>query len=119
MIQPGNYDLVIQQNGDFEQIFQFKDSDGDPLNLTGYTVESEIWTESRGVKLYDFTVAIVSAALGQCKLSLTDAQTGALVSNPNYDPRKPLYYDIRLTDGLGQSSYWVRGLAIFQIGYTA
>ena len=119
MIQPGNYDIVIQQNGDFEQIFQFKDSAGDPLNLTGYTVESEIWTENRGVKLYDFTVSIVSAALGKCKLSLTDAQTAALITNPAYDPRKQIYYDIRLTDSLGQSYYWVRGRAVFQIGYTA
>lgn len=119
MIQPGNYNLVIQQNGDFEQTFQFKDSEGDPLNLTGYTVESEIWTESRGVKLFDFTVTIINAGLGQCKLSLTDAQTGAIITNPNYDSRKPVYYDIRLTDSLGRSFYWVRGLAILQIGYTA
>lgn len=44
MIQPGNYDITIQQNGDFDQVFQLKDSSGTGINLAGSTVEAEIWT---------------------------------------------------------------------------
>lgn len=110
MIQPGNYDIVIQQNGDFDQIFQLRDSVGDPVNLVGSTVEAEIWTAGKKAKLADFTVTIVDAALGKFKLSLTDVQTGNLLQTA--------YYDVRVTDVLGQSYYWVRGQAILETGYT-
>ena len=110
MIQPGDYDITIQQNGDFDMIFQFKDSAGDPINLTGSTVEAELWTEGKHAKLADFVVTIVDVLLGKVKISLTDATTAKLPESG--------YYDIRITDVYGNSYYWVRGQAIVAIGYT-
>lgn len=47
MIQPGTYNITIQQNGDFDQIFQLKNSNDVGIDLTGSTVEAEIWTEGK------------------------------------------------------------------------
>ncbi len=110
MIQPGLHDIVIQQNADWEQIFQIFDGDGDPVDLTGSTVDAEIWTAGKHAKLADFTITMVDIALGKFKLSLTDAITATLPTNG--------YYDIRVTDVYGFSNYWVRGQAIVDTGYT-
>lgn len=110
MIQPGEYDITIQQNGDFDQIFQLKDSNGTGINLAGSTVEAEIWTAGKKSKLVNFTVTMVDASIGKFKLSLTETQTAAL--------NESAYYDIRVTDASNISYYWVRGQAILDIGYT-
>lgn len=110
MIQPGDYDITIQQNADFDLIFQLKDSTGTGVNLTGATVEAEIWTDRKQAKLADFTITYVDRAIGKFKISLTDTQTGSLLQDG--------YYDVRVTDALGNSYYWVRGQAIIATGYT-
>jgi hypothetical protein len=110
MIQPGNYDITIQQNGDFDQTFQLKDSNGTGINLAGSTVEAEIWTDGKKAKLVDFTVTMIDASIGKFKITLTDTQTSSLLQSA--------YYDIRVTDAAGVSYYWVRGQAILDVGYT-
>lgn len=110
MIQPGEYDITIQQNGDFDQIFQLKDSEGVGIDLTGSTVESAIWLAGKKAKLVDFTVTMIDEEIGKFKISLTDTQTGALLQSA--------YYDVRVTDSLGSSYYWVRGAATLETGYT-
>jgi hypothetical protein len=110
MIQPGNYDITIQQNGDFDQTFQLKDSNGTGINLTGSTVEAELWTEGKKAKLADFTVTMIDRSIGKFKITLNESQTGNLLQSG--------YYDVRVTDAAGISYYWVRGAANLDIGYT-
>lgn len=110
MIQPGNYDITIQQNGDFDQSFQLKDSNDDGIDLTDSIVEAAIWTEGKKAKLVDFTVTIIDEAIGKFKITLTDSQTGSLLQSG--------YYDVRVTDANGNAYYWVRGQAILETGYT-
>lgn len=109
MIQPGNYHITIQQGADFSLAFQLKDSNDDPINLTGATVESEIWSAGKRYKMADFTVAITSAATGEFSINLTKIQTANLTESG--------YYDIRVTIGT-TSNYWVRGQARLETGYT-
>lgn len=110
MIQPGTYNITIQQNGDFDQIFQLKNSNDVGIDLTGSTVEAEIWTDGKRAKLGDFTVTMIDATIGKFKISLTDTQTATMIETA--------YYDIRVTDASGNSYYWVRGRAIIEVGYT-
>lgn len=110
MIQPGLHNIVIQQGADWEKSFQLFDGDGVAINLTGSTVEAEIWTERKTTKLADFTVTITDVLLGKFTLGLTDAITSTLPESG--------YYDIKVTDVYGFSNYWVRGKAVVQIGYT-
>lgn len=110
MIQPGTYNIVIQQNADWEKTFQLFDSNSDAVDLTGATVEAEIWTEKKRAKLADFSVAWVDRSIGKFTLSLSDTVTSTLPVSG--------YYDIRVTDADGFSNYWVRGQATIDTGYT-
>lgn len=110
MIQPGAYDITIQQGADWDKSFQLFDSDNDPINLNDCIVEAEIWTDHKRSKLADFTVSWVDRAIGKFKISLTDTVTLTLPETG--------YYDIKVTDALGFSNYWVRGKAILEVGYT-
>lgn len=110
MIQPGQHDIVIQRNGDFDITFQLKDSLGVGVNLTGSTVEAQLWTAGKRAKLLDFTVTMVDEIIGKFTLSLNELQTAV--------PPDSAYYDVRVTNALGKSYYWVRGIATTSIGYT-
>ena len=110
MIQPGTYDITIQQNANWDTIFQLKDSTGTGVDLTGASVQAEIWTEGKRSKLADFTQTWVDRAIGKCKLALDDSVTATLPDSG--------YYDILVTDSTGAAYYWLRGKATLDLGYT-
>ena len=110
MIQPGQYDITIQRRGDFDISFQLKDSAGDPVVLTGSTIEAQIWSTHRRAKLVDFTVNVTNENLGKFTIALTEVQTETLPDT--------CVYDIRVTDSLGNSYYWVRGAVTVETGDT-
>lgn len=110
MIQPGQYDITIQRRGDFDATFQLKDSESVPVNLNGSTVEAQIWSSQRRAKLADFTVVMINAAIGKFTIKLNETETEQL---PN-----ECFYDIRVTDSLDNSYYWVRGSVNVEMGYT-
>ena len=110
MIQPGNYDITIQQNSNWDMIFQLKDASGTGVNLNTSTVQAEIWTDGKHSKLADFTQTWVDRSIGKFKLALDDSVTATLPDSG--------YYDILVTDSSGVSYYWLRGKAFVEIGYT-
>lgn len=110
MIQPGAYDITIQQGASFDQSFVFKGASGDPLDMTGYTVAAEVWAEEKRTKFADFTVAWINQAEGNFQISLTAEKTFAIPESGGWD--------ILVTNPDGTSDYWVRGNAILDMGYT-
>ena len=42
-IAPGTYDMTIQRRSDHNVSVTLKDSGGSAVNLSGYTVASQIW----------------------------------------------------------------------------
>lgn len=110
MIQPGHYNITIQQGADWEKTFQLFDSTGSEVDLTGASVDAEVWTEFKRAKLADFTVTWVDRELGKFKLYLAEEITFTLPSSG--------YYDIKVTDANGFSNYWVRGKVVMETGYT-
>ena len=110
MIQPGTYNITIQQNSNWDMIFQLQDDNTDPIDLTGCVVDAEIWTEGKRSKLADFTVTYIDRLDGKFKLSLDDSLTATLPESG--------YYDIRVTNADGAAYYWVRGKATVETGCT-
>lgn len=91
-------------------IFQLKNSSGAGIDLTGSSVQAEIWTEGKHSKLADFTQTWVDRAIGKFKLALDDSITAKLPDSG--------YYDILVTDSSGAAYYWLRGKALLETGYT-
>jgi len=92
MENPAQYNITIRKGNDFEQLFEFQQDDGTSMNLTDWTVKSEIRQgKSRSAALViAFTVYIPTPSNGKVYLRLTDTQTGALTPSGGY-------YDILLT----------------------
>ena len=54
-IQPGTYNFTLQRRSDHSIPLLFKDGNDAAINLTNYTVEAQVWEETRTTKYADFT----------------------------------------------------------------
>tara|TARA_R100001082_G_scaffold41712_1_gene22181 strand:- start:93 stop:434 length:342 start_codon:yes stop_codon:yes gene_type:complete len=111
-IAPGTYDMTIQRRSDHSVSVTLKDSGGSAVNLTGYTLASQVWDSSRTTKAADATVSVTSTTGGTFTWSVTDTQTTAFTA----DEYK---YDVLLTNGSGLKEYWIEGTIYMSEGYTA
>jgi hypothetical protein len=82
-----------------------------PLNLTGYTVDSDIKGLSDGASVGTFTPTITAATEGEFELSLTPTTTAAFSAN-RYG------YDVSLTQSENERYYWLTGIATVQKTYS-
>ena len=111
-VAPGTYDMTIQRRSDHTVSVTLKDSGGSAVNLTGYTLASQIWDSGRSTKAADATVSVTNASGGAFDWTLTDTQTATLTA----DEYK---YDVLLTNPAGLKEYWIEGTIYMDEGYTA
>ena len=96
--------FYIDQGADFSTTLYLTDSNGDVLNLTGYTGLGQMRkTYGSSTIAATFTLAL-TAATGQVTVTLTDVQTAAL-SSGRY------VYDLVITDVSGDKTRVVEGIA--------
>ena len=111
-VAPGTYNISsLQRRADFELQLQFKDSTGAAIDLTGWTVASQVWDETRTTKYADFAITYTNRATGTVKIALTSTQTATLPD--------AAYYDVLLTNGSGLKEYYLEGVIYVSQGYTA
>jgi hypothetical protein len=82
-----------------------------PLDITGYTVDSDIKGLIDGAQIATFTAALTTPADGEFTLTLLPATTSGL-SVGRYG------YDVSLTQGDGARYYWLTGIATVQLTYS-
>ena len=116
-IIPAKKNFDIERRADFPLRLTFKDSSGNAINLTGYTVAVSCWsinpnTGKRQTKYADFAVAYTNRSSGIIDISLSDTQTATF-------PIAELHYDVLLTDGSGSKNYYLEGKLFISEGYTA
>lgn len=109
-VQPGIYNFNVQRAAHHELVLIFKDSNGDAINLTSWTVASQVWNEARSTKYADFTVAYTDRTNGTVTLSLSDEDTD--------DFPDELRYDVLLTNPNGLKAYYLEGVIFVDQGYT-
>ena len=111
-VTPGTYNMTIQRRSDHAIQLVFKDSNNSAINLTGFTVEAQVWEETRTTKYADWTITYTNRSTGTIDMSLTDTQTATF--SPNI-----LKYDVLLTDSAGLKEYYLEGNIFMSEGYTA
>ena len=111
-IQPGVYNFTLQRRSDHSIQIIFKDGNNAAINLNGYTVEAQVWEETRTTKYADFSVAYTNRSAGTIDISLTDTQT-ATFGIPK------LKYDVLLTSPSGLKEYYLEGDITMSEGYTS
>ena len=111
-IQPATYNMTIQRRSDHKIQIIFKDSTNTAINLTGYTVEAQVWEETRSIKYADWTIAYTDRSAGTVDISLTDTQTATFLPDN-------LKNDVLLTNPTGEKEYYLEGNIKMSEGYTA
>lgn len=110
MITPGKYDITIYQGATFEMGLQYKDSTGVPVNMSGYTVEAELWNRTGTAKLADFLHSWTTQASGAFKLRLSASVTSGITEQGQYD--------VMVTEPGGDKYYFLQGNAFIDLGLT-
>ena len=104
--------MTIQRRSDHSIQLVFKDSSNAAIDLTGFTVEAQVWEETRTTKYADFSVTYTNRSTGTIDIALTDTQTATF--SPNI-----LKYDVLLTNPSGLKEYYLEGNIFMSEGYTA
>lgn len=111
MTVPGKLNLEIEQGADWAKSLLWKDSDGNPVDLTNFTARMHV-RETFGAAdpLVELTTEngriALGGAAGTIDLSLDNATTTALEYT---DGRAPFVYDLELVAGAGQVTRLVYG----------
>ena len=111
-ITPGTYNMTVQRRSDHAVQLVFKDSNNAAINLTGFTVEAQVWEDTRTTKYADWTVTYTNRSTGTIDIALTDTQTATF--SPDL-----LKYDVLLTNPSGLKEYYLEGNIFVSEGYTA
>ena len=108
----GNYNITIEQGATFELVITVKQSNGSPMDLTGYTGSSQIRkTPLSATVVKAFTVTFLDPRTdGKVKLSLTDAETSALSAGETPASSQSQYvYDFEITSAAGKVTRLLAG----------
>ena len=95
--------IFIDAGANYSKIITVSENSGGPLNLTGYTVKSQIRKSYTSTTAYTFTSSVLDAVTGKLRLQLTAEQTGAI-------PPGRYLYDVEITSSSGNRSRVVEGI---------
>lgn len=117
MTSPIDYTLDIYQGATFELNLEIKDGTGAAMDLTGASLAGKMRKlASDAAATASFTCTITNAASGLATISLTAAQTAAIVANPSVKATREITnfcYDIELTDSLSKVTRILQGVVNF------
>jgi len=101
--------IYIDQGSDFTTTISLTDSNGDVLDLTGYTALAQVRKSYGSTTIAATFTTVLTADSGQLALSLTDTVTAAMDSGR-------YVYDVLLTDGSGDKTRVLEGQAVLTPG---
>ena len=104
--------IVIEQGFDFDTTFILEDTTtGDYLDLTNYTVESQLRKTYSSNTAYSFTSAITEAEVGNVQISMGSTLTSTIKSGR-------YVFDVKIISSGGTISKVVEGSALVRPGVT-
>jgi hypothetical protein len=95
--------LFVDAGANYSNIITVSASNGQALDLTGYTVASQMRKSYQSSTSYNFTSSIYLAASGKVRLQLTDVQSASI-------PAGRWLYDVEITSGAGIKTRVVEGI---------
>lgn len=109
---PGKLNFTVQRRAGYAFGINLKDSNNANEDLTGKTILSQIWDESRTNKVADVTTTITDATGGDISWKLSHTQT-ANMTDAIYN------YDVMKIHANGDREYFLEGIIYMSEGYTA
>ncbi len=96
-------ELTIERGATFSTTINVEDSNGDAINLTGYTANSQIRKSYYSTTANSFTATVTGTANGEITLSMTAANTSNLIAGR-------ALYDLLITSPSGEKTRVVEGI---------
>lgn len=95
--------LFVDQGANYSNIITVGSTSGAALDLTNYTVSSQMRKSYTSSTYYNFTASIYDAVNGKVRLQLNATQSGAIT------PGRYLY-DVEITDQSGSKTRVIEGI---------
>jgi len=95
--------LFVDAGTNYNTIITVAASNGQALDLTDYSVASQMRKSYQSSTAYDFTASIYSAAAGKVRLQLNPTQSSAI-------PAGRWLYDVEITSPTGTKTRVVEGI---------
>ncbi|CAB5221551.1 hypothetical protein UFOVP240_192 [uncultured Caudovirales phage] len=95
--------LYVDAGSTYSNIITVSASNGQALDLTGYTVASQMRKSYASSTSYNFTASIYNASLGKVRLQLTNTQSEAI-------PAGRWLYDVEIKSPSGAVTRVVEGI---------
>lgn len=96
------YAVVINQGADFSMVLILRNGEGEPVDLSGATVQAELRAGWDKPKLGEFSVAILDASGGRLRLTLSGAASAEMSPGSGF-------YDVLLIDAESQRQRILEG----------
>lgn len=96
--------IFIDQGANYSNIITVSGTSGSPLDITGYTVASQMRKSYTSSTAYSLNAAIYNAVSGQVRLTLNATQSEAI-------PPGRYLYDLEITSAGGVRTRVVEGVA--------
>jgi len=107
---PAVFDFEVQRNSTVPLEIQFK-TDGNPVNITGYTFAASVFNKEGTQNFANFSVEYVNRSIGKLKFKLTPTQTNGFTPNE-------LVYDIKYKQPNQDQFYLLEGTIFVSDGHT-
>ncbi len=95
--------LFVDAGTDYSTIITVAATNGQPLNLTGYSVASQMRKSYSSSTVYNFTSSLYDAANGKVRLQLNNTQSSAI-------PAGRWLYDVEITSPSGTKTRVIEGI---------
>jgi hypothetical protein len=99
--------LYVDQGSTYSNIITVTASNGQALDLSGYSVASQMRKSYQSSTYHSFTATVYDAANGKIRLQLTDEQSGAI-------PAGRWLYDVEIESTSGARTRVVQGIVTVQ-----
>jgi len=95
--------LFVDAGSDYSNIITVSSTNGQPLNLSNYTVASQMRKSYSSSTAYAFTASVYDAANGKVRLQLSASASSAI-------PAGRWLYDVEITSASGTKTRVVEGI---------
>lgn len=95
--------LFVDAGASYSNIISVAATNGQPLNLTGYSVASQMRKSYQSSTAYNFTASVFNAEQGKVRLQLTPQQSEVI-------PAGRWLYDVEITSPSGSKTRVVEGI---------
>lgn len=85
MMVPACFPITIVQGADFELEITYQDSNGLGINMSGWTLEADLYSRLGNQKLASFSLPWSNQASGIFRLTMSGSTTSGITQDGQYD----------------------------------